>query len=49
MSGMGTVFKILLIILGGAVVLGGIIAFVAIRRARDGFEDDEGFHPTHKK
>lgn len=46
---MGTIVRILLIIFGAAVVLGGIIAFVAIRRARDGFEDDEGFHPTHKK
>jgi hypothetical protein len=37
----------LLIVLGAAVLIGGVVAWVAIRRARDGFEDDEGFHPTN--
>jgi hypothetical protein len=30
-----------------AVVVGGIVAFVALRKAQDGFEDDRGFHPTN--
>lgn len=36
--------KIALILLGCAVLIGGIIAFIALRRAPNGMEDDEGFH-----
>lgn len=44
---MSKFFIALLVILGGAMLIGGVVAWVAIRRARDGFEDDEGFHPTN--
>jgi hypothetical protein len=47
MIAMLKIVVVLLVIFGAAIVIGGIIAWVAIRRARDGFEDDEGFHPTN--
>lgn len=44
---MRTLFIVLLALFGVVVVVGGIVAFVALRKARDGFEDDRGFHPTN--
>ena len=44
---MKTFALILLALFGVAVLVGGIVAFVALRRARDGFEDDRGFHPAN--
>ena len=43
---MGTVVTVLLLVLGAAALVGGIVAFVASRRAPGGFEDDQGFHHT---
>ena len=40
-----TITIIVLILLGAAALIGGIvIALLASRRAPDGFEDHEGFH-----
>ena len=43
---MRTVVIIILIAFGVAVVIGGVVVFVASRKAPTGFEDNEGFHPT---
>ena len=45
---MHSVVWIVLIVLGVALVIGGIVAVVALRKARDGFEDEHGFHPDGK-
>jgi hypothetical protein len=45
---MGTVVTVLLIILGAAALVGGIVAFVAFRRAPGGFEDEKGFHHSNR-
>jgi len=45
-----TITKVCLLALGGALLIGAIIAFIAFRRAPHGFEDDEGFHyDNHSK
>lgn len=42
---MSTVAIVLLVAFGNALVIGGIVAFVASRKAPLGFEDEKGFHP----
>ena len=46
---MDTLTIILLILLGATALVGGIMAFVASRRAPHGFEDEYGFHHTDHK
>ena len=43
---MDAIFIVGLVILGAIVVIGGIVAYFALRKAPDGFEDEEGFHST---
>lgn len=45
---MSTVVTVLLIVLGVAALIGGIVVLVASRRAPGGFEDDQGFHQTER-
>jgi hypothetical protein len=45
---MTTLVIILLIVAGIVTLVGGIVTFIALRKARDGFEDDKGFHPTDR-
>jgi hypothetical protein len=40
---------ILLVLFGAAVIIGGLIAFIAARKAPSGFEDKEGFHPMPRR
>ena len=43
---MPTILILGLVFLGLLLVLGAVVTFVAARKARDGFEDEEGFHST---
>ena len=45
---MATFVTILLIALGITALVGGIVAYIASRRAPGGFEDDQGFHHTER-
>ena len=45
---MGAVGIILLVLFGVIVLVGVVVAFVAFRKAPDGFEDREGFHRKNK-
>ncbi|MGH7944212.1 MAG: hypothetical protein ACREH8_07060 [Opitutaceae bacterium] len=45
---MDSLLVVVLVALGLVVLIGGVVAFFALRKAPDGFEDDEGFHPTNK-
>ena len=45
---MNTVVILVLAALGAVILVGGVLAFFALRKAPDGFEDDEGFHHTEK-
>jgi hypothetical protein len=43
---MDTAIVVVLVVLGLIILIGGVIAFFAVRKAPDGFEDEEGFHGT---
>ena len=45
---MGSVAIILLVLFGAIVLVGVVVAIVAFRKAPDGFEDRDGFHPKNK-
>ena len=45
---MDTIVVIVLVVLGLVVVVGLVVAYVALRNAPDGFEDRKGFHPDGK-
>jgi hypothetical protein len=46
---MPTAVIVLLVVLGVAIVIGSVVAYFAFRKASDGFEDDEGFHPGSRR
>ena len=43
-----TIVVVCLVLLGCAALIGGIVLFIALRRAPDGVEDEEGFHRIDK-
>jgi hypothetical protein len=43
-----TIAIVCLVLLGVAVLIGGVVLFFALRKARGGVEDDEGFHRTDR-
>jgi hypothetical protein len=46
---MNTVIVVVLWVLGATILIGAIVAFFGLRKAPDGFEDQEGFHPSNKR
>ena len=46
---MDSVVVVVLVGLGVAMLIGGIMAFFAYRKAPNGFEDDQGFHSWEER